>query len=400
MKEQEIHDTPSATEASAALQVSDAERLRRWRMILGGENADGIGIELSARDIAVDRALGDLYDRDRKGGLSGSNPGVARWLGDIRSYFPSSTVHVMQQDALDRLGLKQMLLQPEMLAATEPDVALAATLLSLKSAIPVKTRETARAVVRHVTQEVLKRLQAPLRQAVIGSLNRAVRKSRPRLQEIDWNRTIRANLKNYQPELRTVIAERPIGYGRKGSSLRDIVLVVDQSGSMAGSVVYAGILASAMASIPAVKTSLVVFDTSVVDLTEKLEDPVDVLFGTQLGGGTDINRALSYAQTLVRRPTDTIMILISDLFEGGNNAQMLERVGSIVGSGVNMITLLALDDRGAPCSDHTNAAAFSELGSPVFGCTPDLFPDMIAAAIMKRDMSRWAAEQGINTARK
>ena len=389
----EIMDNPAVGE-------SETERLRRWRMILGQDKDNQPGETLSARDLAIDRALGALYDSDRSGGLSGSNPAVARWLGDIRTYFPASTVQMMQQDALDRLGLRQMLFQPELMEAVEPDVNLAATILTLKGAIPVKTRETARTVVRRVTDQVMKRLQAPLRQAIAGSLNRSVRNSRPRLKEIDWNRTIRANLKNYQPELNTVIAERPVGYGRKGSSLKDVILVVDQSGSMAGSVVYAGIIACVMASIPALKTSLVVFDTSVVDLTEKLTDPVEVLFGTQLGGGTDINKALCYAHSLVRRPADTVMILISDLYEGGPKDNLYSTVAAILGSGVNLITLLALDDRGAPGSDPAVASAFAELGSVAFGCTPDLFPEMIAAAILKRDMAQWAANAGVATARK
>jgi len=379
--------------------ASEEERLRRWRLILGGGASDGTGVSLTDDDIFIDQALTALYDGDRKGGLSGSSPNVSRWLGDIRTYFPTGVVQVMQQDAIERLGLKKMLLEPELLKAVEPDIHLVATLLSLSKVIPNKTRETARMVVRKVVEDLERRLAGPLRQAITGSLNRAVRNRRPRLSEMDWDRTIRANLKHYQPELKTIIAEHRIGHGRKGQSLRDIILCIDQSGSMAASVVYAGILGAVLASIQSVRTSLVVFDTAVVDLTDQLSDPIDVLFGTQLGGGTDINLALGYCQGLVRTPSDTILILISDLFEGGNAQEMHRRAGSLIDSGVNMITLLALDDRGAPSSDQRNAAGLTALGSPCFACTPDLFPDLMAAAIKKQDIAQWAAANGIVTKR-
>jgi Mg-chelatase subunit ChlD len=381
-----------------------SDRLRHWRLILGGQDADGTGASLQGADVAIDRALAALYGSEGEGGqrgagLGNSAPGVARWLGDIRNYFPSSVVRVMQQDALDRLGLKQLLLEPEMLAAVEPDVNLVATLLSLSHVIPSRTRDTARQVVRKVAEDVERRLANPLRQAVSGSLNRAARNRRPRYNEIDWHRTIRANLRHYQPEYKTIIPETRYGYGHKVASLRDVILCVDQSGSMATSVVYSGILAAVMASIRSLRTALVVFDTAVVDLTDELADPVDVLFSTQLGGGTDINRALGYCQGLVRNPRDTILVLISDLYEGGNRAEMLKRVSGIVASGAQMIALLALDDKGAPSFDHTNAAAMAALGVPCFACTPDQFPDLMAAAIGRRDITQWAAAQGIVAAR-
>jgi Mg-chelatase subunit ChlD len=382
----------------------DDERLRRWRLIMGGDDADGLGLTLGGADLAMDRALAALYDADRqegrKGGLGGSAPNVARWLGDIRNYFPSSVVRVMQQDALERLNLRQMLLQPEMLEAVEPDVHLVANLLALGGVMPAKTKETARLVVRKVVEELERRLANPLRQAVIGSLNRASRNRRPRHNEIDWPRTIRANLKNYQPDYRTIIPETRIGFGRKRSALRDIILCVDQSGSMATSVVYSGIFGAVLASLPAVKTQMVVFDTAVVDLTAELSDPVELLFGAQLGGGTDINRALGYCQTLIRQPHDTILILISDLYEGGNRQEMLKRAASLAASGVQMIALLALNDDGAPAYDHDVASAFAGFGVPTFACTPDLFPELMAAAINRSDISQWAAAREIATARR
>jgi Mg-chelatase subunit ChlD len=382
------HPTPD-------LQPLTPEHLRRWRLILGGGEADGLGLSLQGLDAQLDATLQALYDSERKGGLGGSAPSVARWLGDIRTYFPASVVRVMQQDALDRLGLKQMLLEPELLEAVEPDVHLVATLLSLSRVIPNKTKDTARAVVRKVVAELERRLANPLRQAVTGSLQRSVRNRRPRHNEINWDRTIRANLKHYQPEYKTIIPATRLGFGRKSSALRDIILCLDQSGSMATSVVYSSVMAAVLASLRSIKTSLVVFDTAVMDLTDLLTNPVEVLFGTQLGGGTDICRALTYCQGLVRNPHDTILVLITDLYEGGNQQELLKRVASLVAAGVQVITLLALDDRGAPGFDHQLAATFAGLGIPCFACTPDLFPDLMAAAIQRRDITQWAAAQGI-----
>ncbi len=383
--------------------TSSIEMLRRWRLILGGDEADGTLAPLAADDAGMDAALGALYNDDqgdgRRGGLGGSAPKVARWLGDIRRYFPASVVKVMQQDALDRLDLKRMLLEPELMEAAEPDARLAATLISLSAAMPQKARETARLVVRRVVDDLERRLSQPLRQAIAGSLNRAARNRRPRHAEIDWNRTIKANLRHYQPEHETIIAETRIGYGRRRSALRDIILCIDQSGSMATSVVYASVFGAVLATLPAVQTRVVVFDTAVVDLTDKLDDPVDLLFGVQLGGGTDIHQALSYCQSVVRSPQDTILVLISDLFEGGDRAAMLKRAASIVASGATVIALLALSDDGAPSYDHHHAAAFAALGIPAFACTPDLFPELMAAAISRQDLGQWAARNDVVTSR-
>jgi len=301
----------------------------------------------------------------------------------------------MQKDALERLNIQKMLLEPELLASVEADVHLVSTLISLGRAMPNKTKDTARMVVRKVVDELMRKLASPTRQAVMGVINRAQRNFRPRHNEIDWNRTIKANLKHYQPEYKTIIPERRIGFGRRRASLADIVLCVDQSGSMATSVVYSSIFAAVLASIPAVSTSLVVFDTAVVDLTEKLHDPVEVLFGTQLGGGTDINRALAHCQSLIRRPGDTILVLITDLCEGGDNKEMLRRAAQIAASGTKVVCLLALSDEGAPMYDHRNAAAFASFGIPTFACTPDLFPDLMACALQGGDLDQWAARMDI-----
>ncbi|MFC7895339.1 VWA domain-containing protein [Streptomyces sp. NPDC057381] len=369
------------------------ERLRRWRLVLGGDHADGTGHPLSGPDAAMDGALTALYGkgaqprtgRDRSGGLGASVPAVARWLGDIRTYFPSSVVQVMQRDAVDRLGLATLLLEPEMLEAVQADVHLVGTLLSLNQAMPETTKETARAVVRKVVEDLEKRLAGRTRTALTGALDRSARVSRPRHHDVDWNRTIAANLKHYLPEYRTVVPERLVGYGRASRSVKkEVILCVDQSGSMAASVVYASVFGAVLASMRSIGTRLVVFDTAVADLTEQLDDPVDVLFGTQLGGGTDINRALAYCQSHITRPAETVVVLISDLYEGGIRHEMLKRVAAMKAAGVQFVTLLALSDEGAPAYDREHAAALAELGAPAFACTPDLFPEVMAAAIEKR----------------
>jgi Mg-chelatase subunit ChlD len=371
------------------------ERARRWRLILGGAEADGTGHSLGELDLGIDQTLAALYageGEDRRAGLGGSSPRVARWLGDIRTYFPSSVVRVMQKDALERLELHQMLLEPELLDSVDADVHLVASLVALSGVMPQKSKDTARRVIRKVVDELMKRLEQKTRRAVRGALIRAARVNRPRHADIDWQRTIRANLRHYVPEHRTVIPERRIGFGRRQhAQQRDIILCMDQSGSMATSVVYAGIFGGVLASIPSVRTRVVAFDTSVVDLTEKASDPVEILFGVQLGGGTDINRAVAYCEQHIARPRETVLVLITDLFEGGDRKQLLQRSAAMVASGVNLVVLVALDDDGKPAYDHELAADFAALGVPAFACTPDRFPDLMAAAIERRDLRAFAA---------
>jgi Mg-chelatase subunit ChlD len=381
--------------------TEERDRLTRWRLVLGGDDADGTGVGpgLSAEDAERDKALTELYDGSRRGGLGRSAPRVARWLGDIRTYFPSSVVQVMQTDAMERLGLHQLLLEPELMEAVQPDIGMVSTLIGLNHAIPERSRATARTVVRTVTDRLEERLRAETVQSVTGALNRAARTRRPRPADIDWGRTIGANLKHYLPDHRTVVPERLVGHARRTTRVeRHVILCVDQSGSMAESIVYSSVFGAVLASLRSVATSMVVFDTEVVDLTDEVDDPVDVLFGVQLGGGTDINRALAYCQGLVRQPNDTIFVLISDLYEGGIAEEMLRRAAEIVDSGVTMVALLALSDSGTPSYDATHAAALADLGIPAFACTPDLFPELMAAAIDRRDLAQWAATNDIVTA--
>jgi len=375
--------------------VSEAERLRRWRLVLGGGDADGTDVELRGDDVRIDAALGAVYDvsgaaqrrtsgrgSGRSGGLGRSAPRVARWLGDIRRYFPREVVQVMQRDAIERLDLRQLLLEPELLATIEPDLHLVTLLVELNHLLPDETRATARTVVANVLAELERKLSDRTRTAVDGALARANRTRRPRHGDIDWLRTVHANLKHYQPEYGTVIPERIVGYGRRRQSLaKDVIVAVDQSGSMADSVVYASLFGSVLAQLPSLRTHLVVFDTAVTDLTPVLHDPVDVLFGVQLGGGTDIAQAVGYCRQLVTRPNDTVLILISDLFEGGNPDLLRARMLELTRAGVTVLCLLALSDEGAPVHDRLMAAELAELGAAVMACTPDQFPDVLARTL-------------------
>lgn len=366
--------------------------LKRWRLILGGEECDGTGVSLTPEEQRIDASLEAVYNSDKKGGLGASAPKVSRWLGDIREFFPQTVVQVIQKDAIKRLDLTSLLTEKEMLQSVVPDVHLVATLMSLSRVIPEKNKEVAREVVRKVVDELIRKLAAPMQQAVTGALNRSCRRRNPRYNEIDWGTTILKNLKNYQPDYKTVIPEIRIGYGRKRRALKDVILCIDQSGSMGTSVVYSGIFGAVMASIPAVNTRMVVFDTAVADLTEELQDPVELLFGVQLGGGTDINRALTYCQGVITRPQDTVLVLITDLYEGGDEREMRKKMYSLTSAGVQLIVLPALNDDGAPSFDKNNAHFLAEIGVPVFACTPDKFPDLMAAALGKQDIGIWASQ--------
>ena len=387
----------------AAGVAGDAEARRRWRLLVGQDPGDGPTV-LSADDLAMDAALGALYDNASDGeagseqnlvvGMGASAPRVARWLGDIRTYFPTSVVQVMQADAIERLGLKQLLFEPELLAAVTWDVHLVSTLVQLKDLVPEKARSTARQVVATVVADLERRLADKTDQAVRGALSRASRTRRPPMADVDWHRTIAANLKHYLADYRTVVPERLVGYGRRRTGFqREVVLCVDQSGSMASSVVYASVFASVLASIRSLRTRLVVYDTAVVDLTDQLADPVDVVFGTQLGGGNDTPRALAYCAEHITRPADTVFVLISDLYEGSGSAEMNRRLGRLKDAGTQVVVLLALDDRGTPSFDKDNAAVLAGMGIPVFGCTPDAFPELMALAIRRGDVAAWAASR-------
>ena len=386
----------------------EPEQLRRWRLVLGKESQDslqgfsgGAGLQLSADQALMDEALAAIYDetaeepqsRQRSAGLGGSAPRLAKWLGDIRTYFTEDVVTVIQQDAIQRKGLDQLLFEPEMLKNVQPNVQLVGTLMSLRGRIPERVKDTARMVVRAVVEKIKLALEQKIRQAVQGALNRNEHSPIPHVNSIDWKWTIGRNLKNYSQELKRLVPERVYFYSRAQKTNNWTVIVdMDQSGSMADSVVYGAVCGSIFASLPALETHVVAFDTEVVNLTEQCgDDPVDMLFGVQLGGGTDINKSVAYCEQFITQPAQTLFILITDLFEGGNEAQLVRRLEEMVASGVRAICLLALSDSGVPCFDENLARRLAAIGIPCFGCTPQKLPDLLAGALRGADLHALAA---------
>lgn len=372
-----------------------SEQMKKWRLILGEAaertfNEQGFtASSLSVEERLMDEALHALYEGDQQLGRSIK---LSKWLGDVRTLFPSDIVSVIQQDAIEKRGLTQLLFEPETLKSVTPSIEMVATLMALKGHIPEQTKETARELIATVVEEIKSRLENDIQQAVKGVLNR---KQRTPLgsgaQSIDWKYTIQRNLKNYDRERKVVIPERFYFYERERKSTNwTIILDIDQSGSMADSVIYASIIGSIFASLPALNTHVIAFDTEVVDLTEQCQDdPVDMLFGIQLGGGTDINRSLGYCKPLIENPDKTIFILISDLYENGNEAAMMRKMKELKEDGVKVISLLALSDDGVPSYDERNARRLASMGIPCFGCSPQLLPELIEQALKGEDLSQW-----------
>ena len=380
------------------------EQLRRWRLILGKQSEDALAemnsgaLNLSDEQQLIDDALAAIYDETeeegegRFGGQGKSAPRLAKWLGDIRTYFQEDVVAVIQQDAVERKGMKELLFEPEMLKNVQPSVQLVGTLMSLSGQIPERTKETARMVVRSVAEQIKQLLEQKIRQAVMGAINRNEHSPIPNVSSIDWKWTIGRNLKNYRPELGRLVPERVYFFSRAQKTNNWTVIVdMDQSGSMADSVVYGAVTGSIFASLPALNTRVVAFDTEVVDLTEKCgDDPVDMLFGVQLGGGTDINKSVAYCQQFITDPARTLFFLITDLYEGGNEAQLVRRLEDMVASGVRVMCLLALSDSGVPCFDDRLAKKLSALGVPCFGCTPQKLPELLEGALRGADLQALA----------
>ncbi len=391
------------------------DKFQRWRLILGkrvedqtsgGRAAAGLcgkGESTLSREMGeMDNALGAIYDIEeekpeekgkRGAGLGGSRPKVSTWLGDVRKYFERDVVAVIQQDAIEKKGWQQLLFEPESLSQVTPSVELVGTLMSLKGMIPDKAKEAAREVIRAVVEEIKKRMTAEIERAIRGALDRSRHQPIPSLPNMDWKRTIGRNLKNYIPERRTIIPDKFFFYARQHRRKEwNVIVCMDQSGSMADSVVYGSVMGSIFASLPALETHVVAFDTEVVDLTAQLTDPVDLLFGIQLGGGTDINRAVKYCQGFIKTPQKTLFILLTDLYEGGNEAELVRRMGEMASSGVRGLCLLALSDSGVPSYDANLAKKLANVGVPSFACTPKLLPQMLEAVLKGRDLQAVAAK--------
>ncbi|WP_438446963.1 VWA domain-containing protein [Gorillibacterium sp. sgz5001074] len=399
-----------------------AEQIRRWRLILGQASEEklqalsGAGAEglLDEETRLMDEALAAIYDEtssaagggggrgpagagsSRSAGLGSSSPKLAKWLGDIRTFFPQDVVSVIQSDAIERKGLTQLLFEPELLSQVKPDIQMVATLMALKGRIPEKTKDTARQLVKSVVDEIVKRMAEDLRRAVTGALNRRRHSPIPSVTGLDWGTTIRKNLKHYDLERKLLVPEKVYFYDRARRSKEwTVILDIDQSGSMAGSVIYASIVGSIFASMPALDTRVVAFDTEVADLSEQCaDDPVDMLFGIQLGGGTDINKSVAYCGSFITDPKKTLFILVSDLYEGGNRSELLRRMEEMAQAGVKVLCLLALSDQGIPSYDDAVAKKLASFGIPCFGCSPDRLPELVEGALKGLDLQALAKRMG------
>jgi len=377
--------------------MAQQEQLARWRLILGSETQESFsgmgGGALSQEELLMDAALGAIYggpeeafgDSGKGAGKGPSSPLLSKWLGDLRSLFDPETVAVVQNDAIERKGLKQLLLEPELLDSLEPDLNLASTLLMLKDQIPKKSKESARRFIQRIVEEINKMLENDLRRAVTAALNRRAHSPLPSAAALDFPYTIRRNLRNYNPELKAVVPERVWFFDRSSRMNRwHVILDIDQSGSMGQSILYSSVMACILASMSAVRTSVVAFDTKIMDLTPLCADPVDLLFGFQMGGGTDIAKSIAYCQGLVEAPARTLLFLISDLEEGGNRAALLRRLEELKGSGVTVVVLLAIADGGKPYYDAQTAQRVATLDIPCFACAPERLPELLEQALTGR----------------
>lgn len=382
--------------------MENKERMRRWRLILGEESQSSFEemgdseLSLTKEQLLMDQALAAIYNNSgsfmggKGGGRGASNPQVSRWLGDVRTLFDPELVKVVQADAMERCGLKQLMFEPEIMEQMEPDINLAATIMLLKEQIPSKSKESVREFMKKIVEQINKLLESDLRRAVSSALNRRMHSPIPSASALDFKTTIRRGIKNYHPDLETIIPEKYYFFDRSiktSASKYTVILDIDQSGSMGESVLYSSIMSCILASMNALKTKVVAFDTQIVDLSDKTEDPVDLLFGFQLGGGTDINKSLAYCSQYIENPKKTIFFLISDLMEGGNRAGMMRRLEEMKGAGVNLICLLAIGQGGKPYYDAQMAGRIAAAGIPCFACAPEKLPLLLEKALKGQDLT-------------
>jgi VWA domain containing CoxE-like protein len=385
------------------LSPEDRLSLLRWRLALGPEaeqaargcslgglaDAAGAGVGLPGDRLAdFDQAMGFVYGDDKRGGSGRSRPYIPTWLAALREFFSQEVVALVQKDAIERKDMKELLFEPETLALLDRNIELVATLVSAKGMVPERARAMARQIVREVVDELRKKLESEVRTAVFGALRRDRTSPLPIMRNLDWNRTIRRNLEGWDVERKRLVPRRFYFWANQRRRHEwDVAILVDQSGSMAESVVYSSVMAAIFASLDVLRTKLLLFDTEVVDMTPMLTDPVEVLFAAQLGGGTDINRAVAYAQhNFIERPDKTLFILITDLYEGGNGKELVARMRQLVESRVKVVTLLALSDSGHPSYDHGMAKSFAALGIPCFGCTPKKLVEVMARVLAGGDL--------------
>jgi Mg-chelatase subunit ChlD len=377
--------------------MNDPVLLRRWRLVLGryaerSLPADG----LTGAERRADRALDYLYAREmEKRGLRRDQQGRGRtgsldpsrltplgWLGELRDLFPQSVCETVQAHAIDTLGMRELLADPAVLDALEPNKDLLKSLIAYKGLADPAMREKIREVTRKIVEDIVRRLRPRVEAALSGRPNRFRRSQLKSMQNFDWRATIRDNLRNWDAERGVIVADRLRFHGRSRRRLPwTIILCVDQSGSMLASTIYAAVMASILTALPAVDVKLIVFDTAVVDLSSEAHDPVEVLMSVQLGGGTNIAAAMEYCETLVTQPTRTVFVLISDFEEGGSVPRMLAAAQRLASARVTLLGLGALSDDAAPAYDRRMAERLAERGMQIAALTPDRFAEWIGSVI-------------------
>lgn len=394
----------------------DAEQLARWRLILGAATQEslgnmGPGCSLTTEQMEMDAALAEIYggggdeelsqedwaSGEKKVGHGPSKgrvtPKVAKWLDQIRNFFPTDVVTLIQHDAIERRGMKELLFEPEILSKVEPSLDLASTVLELKNLVPEKAKAAARDLVRTVVEDIRRRLEQRFVQAVRGALNRNRHSPFRSLPNLDWPRTIRQNIKNYNPTLKTIIPEQISFFSRQQRQNDwNIIIAMDQSGSMHSSLIFGGIMGAILASMPAVETHVVAFNhEEVVDLTEHCHDPVDLLFGVQLSGAEDYWMATSYCERFMHTPDKTLYIVLGDLYDTSpNENRFVRKMEGLLEGGLKAIGLLAISDQGKPSFNENLANKLAKLGMPCFACTPNRLPDMLEAVLRGNDLKKFA----------
>ena len=370
--------------------------LQRWRLILGKYAKDQIATGMSAEQQRVENALDFLYSREyrgrgvrdddekgpRTGGLEPSQLKVPAWLNEIRELFPQETVSVIERHALDRYGLLELVTDAEILKRLEPNFELVKVLMNFRGHLKGEVLNEARRVIRRVTEEIKQRLAVEITRAFSGRRNRFRHSNIKIAQNVDWRSTIRKNLKNFDTRRQQLVVEQVLFYSRIQRRLPwQIILCVDQSGSMASSVIYSGVMAGILNSLPLISVKLVVFDTSVVDLSADVDDPVELLLGVQLGGGTNIGQAMQYCEQLIEDPHRTIVVLISDFCEGASEVQLINSCVRLREGGVKLLGLAALDENANPSYDVRMAEKLAAAGMSIAALTPKHLAEWLAKTI-------------------
>lgn len=370
--------------------MRDREQLNRWRLILGKQAGaqisfeDGAALENGISCFDLEDALDFLYSREygedvrREGGTGASQLTAASWITKIRRLFPKETVEILERHALERYQLKELLTDREVLEKLEPNRELLKTILQLKHLMKGEVLDAARRIVKKVAEEIEEKLRQDIRRSLLGSLDRNSASPVHSARNLDVKKTIRRNLAHFNPEKKKLMVEQVYfsSRTRKYSQWR-VVIAVDESGSMLDSVIHSAVMAGIFARLPMLDTRLVIFDTQVVDLSAHLDDPVDTLMSIQLGGGTNIAGALQYCETLIENPHRTMVVLVSDLCEGGSVSGLLSVSRGIVESGARLICLTALDMEANPAYDRRTAGWLADIGAFVGAMTPEALGDFM-----------------------